>query len=211
MPCCHGTTRSRAGARSLSRQLAGDPFVLIARRVVRAVHDQILAACAGAGFAPAVVQEGTHIHSVAGLVASGLGVSILPASAASLGFRDVVCRPLRNNPLSTVMAVATLDRPPTPRLPCSSHRSSDTGPDDLRGDRPLRGRILSACRSAFDESRPGAHPCRVRVPRPQAQSPTARTTSCISLDGFSLGRSPTRRCPCRRCAASWGPERSPRR
>ena len=104
-----------AGRRTVAlAQLAGDPFVLIARRVVRAVHDQILAACAGAGFTPAVVQEGTHIHSVAGLVASGLGVSILPASAASLGFRDVVCRPLRNNPLSTVMAVATLDRPPTP-------------------------------------------------------------------------------------------------
>jgi DNA-binding transcriptional LysR family regulator len=95
-------------------QLSGEPFVLIARRIVRAVHDQILAACAGAGFTPSIVQEGTHIHSVAGLVASGLGVSILPASAASLGFRDVVCRPLRHSPLRTVMAVATLDRPPSP-------------------------------------------------------------------------------------------------
>ena len=95
-------------------QLAGQPFVLIARRVVRAVHDQILGACASAGFTPTVVQEGTHIHSVAGLVASGLGVSVLPASAASLGFRDVVCRPLRRSTLTTVMAVATLDPPSTP-------------------------------------------------------------------------------------------------
>jgi len=95
-------------------QLAGEPFVLIARRVVRAVHDQILAACGAAGFTPTVVQESTHIHSVAGLVASGLGVSILPASAASLGFHDVVCRPLRGAALTTVMAVATLDPPSTP-------------------------------------------------------------------------------------------------
>lgn len=104
-----------AGRRAIAlADLATDPFVLIARRVVRAVHDQILGACAAAGFVPAVVQEGTHIHSVVGLVATGLGVSILPASAASLGLRDVVCRPLRHNPLTTVVAVATLGEPPTP-------------------------------------------------------------------------------------------------
>jgi len=99
--------RLAARRRIALAELAGEPFVLIARRVVQAVYDQVLAACRGAGFTPLVVQEGTHVHSVAGLVASGLGVSILPASAASLGLRDVVCRPLSRNPLTTVVAVAT--------------------------------------------------------------------------------------------------------
>lgn len=103
-----------ASRRALSlADLAAEPFVLIARRVVRQVHDQVLAACRSAGFTPAVVQEGTHIHSVAALVAAGLGVSVMPASAARLGLRTVVCRPLRHTPLTTVMAVATVrDAPP---------------------------------------------------------------------------------------------------
>jgi len=99
--------RLAARRRIALAELAGEPFVLIARRVVQAVYDQILAACRSAGFTPLVVQESTHVHSVAGLVASGLGVSILPASAASLGLRAVVCRPLSRTPLTTVVAVAT--------------------------------------------------------------------------------------------------------
>ena len=104
-----------AGRRALSLgDLRAEPFVLIARRVVRAVHDQIVAACQAAGFSPVVIQQATHIHSVVGLVASGLGISILPASAATLGLRDVVCRPLRRSSLTTIMAVATTDPPSTP-------------------------------------------------------------------------------------------------
>ena len=110
LPRDHRLARRRSVALA---DLAADPFVLVARRVVRAVHDQILAACLAAGFTPLIVQEATHIHSVVGLVASGMGVSILPASAASLGLRDVVCKPLRHVPLTTVVAVATLSTPVT--------------------------------------------------------------------------------------------------
>jgi DNA-binding transcriptional LysR family regulator len=96
--------------------LAGEPFVLIARRVVAAVHDQAIAACAAAGFTPRVAQEATHIHAVVGLVAAGCGVSILPASAARLGVQEIVSRPLGKRAPRTAMAIAHLAQAPAAAL-----------------------------------------------------------------------------------------------
>ncbi|HEX7941836.1 MAG TPA: LysR family transcriptional regulator [Gemmatimonadaceae bacterium] len=87
--------------------LAPDPFIVIARRTAAAVHDQVLGACATAGFSPRM-REATHVHAVVSLVAAGSGVSVLPRSAAQLGVKDVVCRPLARSTLVTVMAVAQL-------------------------------------------------------------------------------------------------------
>src|SRR6478672_701836 len=54
-----------ASARAVSlADLSSEPFVLIARRVVAAIHDQIVAACVDAGFTIRVAQEATHIHAV---------------------------------------------------------------------------------------------------------------------------------------------------
>lgn len=103
--------------RSLSlKDLAAEPFVIIGRRVVAAIHDQIVAACAAAGFTPRVAQEATHIHAVVALVAAGCGVTVLPKSAAEVGMRDVVCRPLRGTPLRTVMSVARARRSVSPAV-----------------------------------------------------------------------------------------------
>jgi len=106
-----------ASARAVSlSDLSSDPFVLIARRVVAAIHDQIVAACVEAGFTAHVAQEATHIHAVVALVAAGCGVSLLPKSAAELGVRDVVCRPLKHTSLQTVMAVAHLRHAASPAV-----------------------------------------------------------------------------------------------
>jgi len=96
--------------------LSSEPFVLIARRVVAAIHDQIVAACVEAGFTVRVAQEATHIHAVVALVAAGCGVSLLPKSAAELGVRGVVCRPLKHTPLRTVMAIAHLRHHTSPAV-----------------------------------------------------------------------------------------------
>jgi DNA-binding transcriptional LysR family regulator len=89
-------------------ELSGERFVAVSRRLAPAVHDQILGACAAAGFTPAV-DEATHIHAVVALVAAGCGVSVLPRSAAEVGMKDAVCRPLRGSTIRTVMAIAHLD------------------------------------------------------------------------------------------------------
>jgi DNA-binding transcriptional LysR family regulator len=106
-----------ASARAVSlTDLSSEPIVIIARRVVAAIHDQILAACVAAGFTAHIAQEATHIHAVVALVSAGCGVSLLPKSAAELGVRDVVCRPLTHTSLQTVMAVAHLRHASTPAV-----------------------------------------------------------------------------------------------
>jgi len=90
------------------RDLADEPFILLSRRLVPAIHDQILGACAAAGFTPRSPREATHIHAVVSLVAAGCGISVLPRSAAQVGMKEVVCRPLARSTLITEMAVAHL-------------------------------------------------------------------------------------------------------
>ncbi|MFC7738291.1 LysR substrate-binding domain-containing protein [Roseomonas sp. GCM10028921] len=60
--------------------LASDPFVLYRRRSGPGLYDAILAACQEAGFTPTVVQEAPRLPATLSLVASGLGVSVVPAS-----------------------------------------------------------------------------------------------------------------------------------
>jgi DNA-binding transcriptional LysR family regulator len=97
-----------AGRKTLRlSDLATDPVIVMPRRLAAAVHDQVVAACASAGFTP-MLREATHVHGVVALVAAGCGVSILPRSAAQVGVRDTVCRPLRGTAIRTVMAVAHL-------------------------------------------------------------------------------------------------------
>jgi DNA-binding transcriptional LysR family regulator len=86
--------------------LANESFILIARRVVATVHDQILEACRAAGFTPRVVHEASHIHAIAGLVGAGCGVSILAASVQHVRLPLVVYRPLAGSGLTTAMALA---------------------------------------------------------------------------------------------------------
>ncbi len=105
--------------------LAEERFVLISRKVVATISNQILGACARAGFTPAAVQEASHIHTVVALVAAGSGVSVLPASAVPLGVQGIVCRPFRPATLRTVMAVAR-QRRDAPELARAFVRSAAT-------------------------------------------------------------------------------------
>jgi DNA-binding transcriptional LysR family regulator len=86
--------------------LKNEPFVMVDRRLAAGVHQQLLAACAAAGFTPRIVQEAVHVHAVIALVAAGCGVALLPRSAAAIRMPAIVTRPLHGAPLSTVMAVA---------------------------------------------------------------------------------------------------------
>jgi DNA-binding transcriptional LysR family regulator len=105
LPRDHRLARRRAVS---LRDLAGEPFILVSRRLVASIHEQILGACSAVGFTPASVREVTHVHAVVSLVAAGCGVSVLPRSAAQVGMKDVVCRPLSRPSLVTEMAVAHL-------------------------------------------------------------------------------------------------------
>lgn len=65
-------------------ELADEPFVLFPRRLGAGYWDLIVGACREAGFVPDIAREAAEIHTIIGLVAAGLGVSLPPASASNL-------------------------------------------------------------------------------------------------------------------------------
>jgi len=75
--------------------LAGEPFILVASHRGSGLRDLILEQCRKAGFAPNVVQEATLIQTIGGLVASGVGVSLVPASLRRLQTVGVDYRPIK--------------------------------------------------------------------------------------------------------------------
>jgi DNA-binding transcriptional LysR family regulator len=86
--------RRRAGAALPLADLAKETFILYKRPGGPGLYDSIIAACRGAGFSPRVSQEAPRIVSTLNLVATGLGVSIVPASLQSLQMEGVTYRHL---------------------------------------------------------------------------------------------------------------------
>lgn len=83
--------------------LSGEPFVLFPRPLGEGLWDVIVQACLGAGFTPGIAQESPQIHTIVGLVAAGVGVTLVPASVRRLA-------------LPGVRYVALVPSPPTVRL-----------------------------------------------------------------------------------------------
>ncbi len=75
--------------------LRAEPFILFPRHVAPAYHDVLTSACQRAGFEPNVRHESSEYQTILSLVASGLGVTIVPASVRSLNLEGVEFRPLR--------------------------------------------------------------------------------------------------------------------
>lgn len=74
--------------------LAGDDFIGTPRQLGIGFHDQIIGLCRLAGFSPRIVQEARQMQTVASLVASGLGVALIPASLALMPRAGVAFRPI---------------------------------------------------------------------------------------------------------------------
>jgi len=73
---------------------AGLDFVTFKRDQARAFFDQTLNFCTAAGFSPVVRCEAGTVFGVLHLVAAGMGVAIVPASAAAAAPASVVLRQL---------------------------------------------------------------------------------------------------------------------
>lgn len=74
--------------------LAHEPFILFPREIGPHLYDSIISFCQSAGFSPTVIQEAFPQQTILGLVASGLGVSLIHASADRIRQRGVVMRSL---------------------------------------------------------------------------------------------------------------------
>jgi DNA-binding transcriptional LysR family regulator len=68
-----------SGRRSVHiRELAHEPFIANTRSSEPVVRDAFISLCHSAGFSPKIAQEAGQVQTVLGLVASGLGVCLLP-------------------------------------------------------------------------------------------------------------------------------------
>ncbi len=86
--------------------LAEEPWILWPREISSLLYDETMRACAAAGFAPRIVQEATKMSTVVSLVASGLGIALVPGSAARLRFPGTVYRPLEQSGPAVPLALA---------------------------------------------------------------------------------------------------------
>jgi DNA-binding transcriptional LysR family regulator len=75
-------------------ELEDEPLVLLARRDAPGVHESLDSALAANGKAPNVIQEVPEIQTVIGLVAAGLGISLVPDTVGRVERPGVAYRPL---------------------------------------------------------------------------------------------------------------------
>jgi len=93
--------------------LAQEDFIIYPRQNGRALFDLIISVCRDVGFSPKVLQIAPQMTSIVNLVATGIGLSIVPASIAQVTTPGVVYRPLRG---TKARAELTLVRTPSSEL-----------------------------------------------------------------------------------------------
>lgn len=88
------------------QELASEPFILFPRPVGPVLYDQIVNLCQQAGFSPNVVQEVMPQQTILGLVAAGIGISLIHASVQAVLPPGVVVRSLVEPTPELELAVA---------------------------------------------------------------------------------------------------------
>ncbi len=86
--------------------LRDEPFVFYPADFGTSIHEQVMALCAAAGFRPKVEQDAREAFTIIGLIAVGLGVSILPAQLRQVTLEGVVYRPLDTPDAFTTLLLA---------------------------------------------------------------------------------------------------------
>lgn len=81
----HPLVRALSADASVALRLfAHEPFVGFLREVGAGIHDHFIALCRSAGFTPRIIQEAGEASTLISLAASGLGVTVLPASCSHI-------------------------------------------------------------------------------------------------------------------------------
>jgi DNA-binding transcriptional LysR family regulator len=78
--------------------LVHDDFMLVGLKGTCADSNIVLRACAQAGFEPRIAYTSDDYFAIQGLVASGMGVALVPGLALVSSREDVAVRPLRGRP-----------------------------------------------------------------------------------------------------------------
>lgn len=99
------------------KSLCDNVLILFPRRIGPALYDSIISFCQQAGFSPLVIQEAFPQQTILGLVAAGLGVSLIHASVRCIQQRGVVTRPLIEETPYLESAIAWYPQTNHPALP----------------------------------------------------------------------------------------------
>lgn len=91
--------------------LRDDPFVMIEARMHPTFHAITLDVCRTAGFSPRVVHESERLQNLVVMVASGLGVALVPRSVAAFRSPGAVFKPLIGEPGEVAVESGVLCRP----------------------------------------------------------------------------------------------------
>ncbi|EIK54736.1 LysR family transcriptional regulator [Stutzerimonas stutzeri TS44] len=84
-------------------ELAAEPFVFFPRSYGTGLYDQLLNLARQAGFNPRIAQEANEALTIIGLVAAGLGISVLPASFQRIRIDGVAFRTLLDKDATTAV------------------------------------------------------------------------------------------------------------
>ncbi|MBX5461538.1 MAG: LysR family transcriptional regulator [Steroidobacteraceae bacterium] len=77
------------------KALSNEHFIIPPRDVGPGLYDLIISLCRGAGFTPRITQHARQMQTVIGLVASGMGIALVPASVQNLKRAGVQYRALK--------------------------------------------------------------------------------------------------------------------
>jgi DNA-binding transcriptional LysR family regulator len=102
VPVGHPLARAR---RLTLRLLAEYPFVLFPREQAPGYHDLLMTSVTSAGTPPRVIQQAAETQTIIGLVAAGVGVSLVPASVQQLALDGVAYRPVADAPDTELAAL----------------------------------------------------------------------------------------------------------
>jgi DNA-binding transcriptional LysR family regulator len=97
-------------------ELAEERFVMHPSGHRSSIHEQVLRACAAAGFEPRSVTEVGETATLVVFVAAGLGVALVPAPVRSLGIEGIVYVDLTDPPtIELILATRADDESPAVR------------------------------------------------------------------------------------------------
>ncbi|MEU2425483.1 LysR family transcriptional regulator [Streptomyces sp. NPDC007851] len=97
-------------------ELAEEPFVTVGGHSGQGLREIIVEQCRQGGFVPRIVQEAALIQTIAGLVASGVGVALVPASVRRIQKIGVTYRALQHEPLDVEMGLVWMRENNSPVL-----------------------------------------------------------------------------------------------
>jgi DNA-binding transcriptional LysR family regulator len=105
----------QAGNRRVAlASLSGERFVTVRASASSNFRQRFVLSCREAGFDPHITQETGEWATVAGLVSSGMGVALAPASVAEIRLAGLVQRPLSQPASTTVVLFCRPDEAETP-------------------------------------------------------------------------------------------------